>query len=268
MVNSASLPTTPADVRWMNLSALAVSAIGVVVLLAAAVVWLAQASMFTLSGITVDGEVTHNNPLTLRANAMPKLAGNFFSVDLGAAQKAFESVPWVRQAAVRRVWPNQLAVQLEEHQTVALWATSPNDDTEKLVNHFGEVFEANVGDVEDQGLPTLRGPEGTSAQVLTMYVALARELAPLQSKLEVLELSGRGSWRAELENGCELEIGRGSVNEVLERTRRFVNTLPEAIRTYPEHPLLRADLRHNQGYALRLKGVSTTASAPAASPQK
>jgi cell division protein FtsQ len=159
-------------------------------------------------------------------------------------------------------------VQLEEHQTVALWATSPNDDTEKLVNHFGEVFEANVGDVEDQGLPTLRGPEGTSAQVLTMYVALARELAPLQSKLEVLELSGRGSWRAELENGCELEIGRGSVNEVLERTRRFVNTLPEAIRTYPEHPLLRADLRHNQGYALRLKGVSTTASAPAASPQK
>ena len=37
-------------------------------------------------------------------DALPRLSGNFFSVDLQAGRKAFESVPWVRRAVVRRVW--------------------------------------------------------------------------------------------------------------------------------------------------------------------
>ena len=34
---------------------------------------------------------------------------------------SFETVPWVRRAVVRRVWPDRLAVRLEEHRAVALW---------------------------------------------------------------------------------------------------------------------------------------------------
>ena len=40
--------------------------------------------------------------LTIRANAAPKLAGNFVTMDLRAVRRAFESVPWVRQAVVNR----------------------------------------------------------------------------------------------------------------------------------------------------------------------
>ena len=50
---------------------------------------------------------------------------------------------------MRRVWPNRIAVHLEEHHPAAFWG----DD--KLVNTEGEVFEANLGDVEDDNLPTL-----------------------------------------------------------------------------------------------------------------
>ena len=81
-------------------------------------------------------------------------------------RRAFESVPWVRHAVVRRVWPNRLRVQLEEHRPVALWGGETG--SEKLVNSFGEVFEANLGDVEDDDLPRLVGPDGSSAQVLAM----------------------------------------------------------------------------------------------------
>jgi cell division protein FtsQ len=265
---SAATPL-PGDIRLMNATALALATIGVAVFAVLALVWAAHRPLFAVKSIRVEGDLAHNNVLTIRANAAPKLAGNFFTMDLAAGRRAFESVPWVRQAIVKRVWPNRLAVQLEEHRPVALWidASSTDEATDQLVNSFGEVFEANVGDVEDDALPTLRGPQGTSVQMLAMLGRLRPELALMDARIETLELSGRGSWRALLDSGAEVELGRGSDDEVIARTRRFVSTLPELKRAYPQHPLLYADLRHNDGYAVRLKGISTTLDA-AGKPQK
>ena len=62
-------------------------------------------------------------------------------------------------------------------------------------------------------------------------------------------------------SGAEIELGRGTDDEVLARAERFVRTLPQATAQYPQRPLLYADLRHRDGYALRLRGVTTTAAA-------
>jgi cell division protein FtsQ len=256
-------PPLPADIRLMNATAIGLAAVGVCALVAVAVLWAAHRPIFAVRAIRVDGDLAHNSTLTIRANAAPKLAGNFFTMDLAAGRRAFESVPWVRQAIVRRVWPNRLAVQLEEHRPAALWVSGSTADeaTDKLVNSFGEVFEANLGDVEEDALPTLRGPDGTSAQMLKMIRRLQPEFAAMDARIETLELSGRGSWRAELDTGAEIELGRGSEDEVLARTRGFIATLPEVRNRYAQHPLLYADLRHNDGYAVRLKGISTAVEA-------
>jgi hypothetical protein len=123
----------------------------------AALLWLARQPLFAIRVITIDGDVGRNSVSTIRANAAPRLAGNFMTLDLRAVRRAFESVPWVRHAVVQKVWPNRLRVRLEEHRPVALWGGG-EPGSEKLVNSFGEVFEANVGDVEDETLPTLEGP--------------------------------------------------------------------------------------------------------------
>ena len=263
MAKLASATPLPADIRLMNLTAGVLGAIGAVTLVAVALLWAAHRPVFALKSIRVDGDLAHNSVLTIRANAAPKLAGNFFTLDLAAGRRAFESVPWVRQAIVKRVWPNRLRVQLEEHRPAALWAgTGRTDDAaDKLVNSFGEVFEANLGDVEDDALPTLRGPEGSSAHMLEMIARLRPEFAALDARIDTLELSGRGSWRVELDSGAEVELGRGSDAEVVARTHGFVATLPELRQRYQQHPLLYADLRHNDGYAVRLKGISTSADA-------
>jgi cell division protein FtsQ len=258
----------PFDIRLMNAAASAVFALAALVLLAALIAWLLRAPLFTLRAITLDGELARSNLATVRANALPRLAGNFFSFDLERGRAAFESVPWVRQAIVRRVWPNRLVVTLEEHHAAALWRGEAGDD--KLVNAQGEVFEANLGDVEDENLITLAGPDSSSAQVLSMQRRLADALAPLGVRIELLKLSSRGSWHAELDSGAELELGRGNEEEVLARTERFVRTLGLATQRYADasgksRALIAADLRHPDGYALRLRGVST--STPAAAPR-
>ena len=113
----------PGDVRLMNAVAAGVFALTAAVLLAAGLLWLMRAPAFAINAIQLEGELTRNSVPTIRANATPRLTGNFFSVDLQQAQAAFESVPWVRRAVVRRVWPDRLVVRLQEHRAAALDAS-------------------------------------------------------------------------------------------------------------------------------------------------
>jgi cell division protein FtsQ len=245
----------PVDVRLMNAVANLVFALILLGLCAAALQWLTRAPMFAIRVIQIDGDLLRNNVATIRANAAPRLAGNFFSVDLQAARAAFEGVPWVRQAVVRRIWPDRLAVTLEEHRPAALWQGEDGNDS--LVNVQGEVFEANVGDVEDEDLPVFAGPDGSAAGMLVMYRRVAPLLQRQQIDIDRLQLSGRGSWRVEVDSGAMVELGRGSLDEVAIRTERFVRTLPQVTGRFRQ-PLLSADLRHADGYAVRLRDVSTT----------
>lgn len=247
---------TPLDVKLMNMTtlvlALAFAALG----LLAAARWVSRLPAFDIAGIWVTGEITHNNAVTLRANVAPRMSGTFFTVDLGRVRAAFESVPWVRRAVVRRDFPNRLRVDLQEHRAVGYWG---NDSEIRLINSFGEIFEANAGEVDQDALPRLNGPDAQAADVLTMYRALAPILESVDFSLDELSLSTGGSWRARLDNGAPIEMGRGSVAEVQARLTRFLKTLTQVTSRFGRqfNALESADLRHENGYAIRLRGVTT-----------
>ncbi|MCC7098823.1 MAG: cell division protein FtsQ/DivIB [Rubrivivax sp.] len=258
----AALPALPADVRLTQAVAGFVFLLLALLLLAALLSWLARSPAFQIRGIRVEGELQRIEAGTLRTSVAPQLSGNFFSADLNAVRAAFESVPWVRRASVRRVWPDRLVVTLEEHRTAALWQDDERED--RLVNQQGEVFAANVGDVEDEALPTFAGPEGSAPALLSMYRRLQPLAQALDARVEELRLSARGSWRVRLDGGARLELGRGGEDEVLVRTQRFVRTLPQVTGRL-RAPLEAADLRHADGYAVRLRGISTLQAASAGS---
>ncbi|MDQ2779661.1 MAG: cell division protein FtsQ/DivIB [Pseudomonadota bacterium] len=248
----------PMDVRLMNAIAgtlFVLAAAGAVV---AGVLWLTRSPLFPIRLIVLEGNLVRSSVPTIRANATPGLAGNFFSVDLQKSRSAFESVPWVRHAVVHRVWPDRLAVILEEQHAAALWeGPEGNGDADRIVNEQGEIFSANLGDVEDDSLPAFAGPDADAGTMLSLYRRLKPVLATMNETVERLALSGRGSWRAELAGGATLELGRGSEDQVVERTARFARTLDQVTARW-QRPLEHADLRHIDGYAVRLRGVSTT----------
>lgn len=248
----------PMDVKLMNMTASVLYLTFALALLAALVGWASRHPVFAVRGITVTGDVTHNNALTLRANVAHKLSGTFFTLDINAARLAFEAVPWVRKAVVRREFPNRLQVQLQEHHAVAYWGVERES---KLLNRFGEVFEANVGEIEQEAVPRLNGPDGQGVQVLAMYQTLEPMFDVLDLTIEQLELTGHGGWRMRLDTGAAVELGGGTSAEILERTARFIKTLTQATSQYGRKPdaLESADLRHLDGYAIRLRGVTTMA---------
>ena len=240
----------PWDVRVTNATAAVFAAVAALVLLSVLAMWVARQPAFALRAIYLEGDVARNGVQTIRANAAPRLSGNFFSVNLAASRAAFESLPWVRKAVVRRVFPNRLAVRLEEHRPAAFWG----DAGDQIVNTFGEVFQANPGDVDDE-LPTFEGPAGSAALMLALHERLSPIFAP--ERVAELSLSGRGSWRLRLDDGASIELGRGSVDEIAARTERFVATVAQVAQRHGS-TLVHADLRHRDGYALRLKGITTS----------
>jgi cell division protein FtsQ len=116
------------------------------------------------------------------------------------------------------------------------------------------VFEASPD--EGEGLPELAGPPEQSARVWALFQTLSTELKQLELKLVRLELTGQGSWRASLDSGAVIELGRGEPAELLQRVQRFTATLSQLTERYPG-ALQSVDLRYPNGYALRMRGVTT-----------
>jgi cell division protein FtsQ len=250
-------PQEPAlDVRLMNITS-AMLFTGVTVLCLVMLLWWAvRHPLFAITGISIHGDINHNNEVTLRANVVPRLQGSFFTVDLAKARASFENVPWVRQAIVRREFPDRLRVDIDEHEPVAYWGAEADS---RLLNKQGEVFSANFGELDNENLPHLSGPDSESAKVWQMFVTLVPVFGQLQLNLNGLEMTARGSWRAQFKNGARIELGRGSQEEVMARVNRLTQTLAQVSQRYgrPTNALESADLRHMNGYALRLRGVST-----------
>lgn len=154
---------------------------------------------------------------------------------LEAVRDAARRVPWVRDAAVRRRWPDTVEITFRAHDAVARW----NDD--KLVSSQGVVFAAE----DAAALPRFHGPEGAAPQMVTQYPAIAQALAPLGSPIVRLDLSPRGGWQATLASGLVLELGRV---DVVARAERFAAAWPRLASQGVTTPVV--DLRYPNGFAL------------------
>lgn len=246
----------PADIRLMNMATALLVTMLVLLVVGGSAWWLLRHPVFALQAITVQGEVERNNAFTFRTQVVPKLQGNFFTIDLAQTRQAFEAVPWVRLAIVHRDFPNGLRTVLLEHQPMAIWGDE-GDST--MVNEQGQIFEASLEDADTERLPRMKGPADQSLAVARMYVALQPKFKALDIDIELLEWSPRGSWRIETKGGAAIELGRDSQAQLIQKVDVFLSTLTQVTASYERTPaaLLSADLRHKDGYALRLSGVTT-----------
>lgn len=155
---------------------------------------------------------------------------------LESVRQAARAVPWVRDASVRRIWPDGVVITFEAFDAVARW----NDD--RLVSARGEVFAAETRET----LPRLRGPENSALAMVQQLPPLEAALQPLGAPIRELRLSARGAWQAVLANGLLIDLGRG---DVLPRAQRFAAAWPKVAAQPVE--ALHADLRYPNGFALR-----------------
>jgi cell division protein FtsQ len=197
--------------------------------------------LFAVREVVVVTPTAHTTREQVRTLVHGELRGNFFTLDLERSRSAFEKLPWVRRASLRRAWPDQLEVALEEHVALARWRDTA------LVNTHGELFEAAT----DQNLPVFAGPDGASAEMAEHYRQFDAALARLARRPLEVRLSDRRAWQLELDDGTTLDLGR---QDVAARVARFVSAYRQAQGQLPAGAY-RVDLRYPSGFAVRVPGL-------------
>ena len=242
------------DVRLLNATANALMAVAMCALLSAGIWWLAQRPVFALQVVRVEAisteqPLTHITAALLRSAAAGPIRGTFFTVDLEAVRESFETVPWVRRAEVRRIWPNTLLVGLEEHRPLAIWSDG------RLVNREGELFVANPEEAEaDQTLVAFSGPPGSEAEMTRRWRELSEQIAPLNLTIDSLTLSPRYAWTARFDNGLTLVLGREQDVSLASRIERWIAVYPLA-QARLSRDAVSIDLRYPNGFAVRAPGA-------------
>jgi cell division protein FtsQ len=236
------------NTRQLNMIASALFALVVLAVLGAGMRWTTQRPMFALHAIQIDGDTEHVNAVTVRRTVLDHLQGNFFTVNLDTARAAFETMPWVRHASVRRVWPDGIAVNLDEYKPLATWG----DD--RMVSTDGELFTANQAEVEGD-LPAFDGPEGSEQDVVARYRDFAKWFAPLHAEPVEVTLSPRYAWTVKLSNGLQVEFGRERNAQTLaSRAQRLVSSWDQTTQRWGSD-IEYADLRYPNGFAIRSASV-------------
>lgn len=184
------------------------------------------------------GELQYVSDEDLNKVVKRSAKGGLLALDMPSIQSAFEQLSWVRSASLRRLWPDTLEVQLEEHQPLARWGSGG------LVNTFGEHFSA----VYDDKLPLLSGPEGSEAEVAQEYALYVDALKPIGRQPLQVSLSARRAWQIRLDDGALIELGR---NDMQKRLARYVSVYSKTA-GQPGIFAKYADLRYPNGIAMRL----------------
>ncbi|MBD1553280.1 cell division protein FtsQ/DivIB [Pseudomonas typographi] len=197
-----------------------------------------------ITHINVQGDLSYISQEAVQQRVAPYMNSRFFSIDLNGLSADLQTMPWIAHAEVRRVWPDQVVIRLEEQLPVARWG----DD--QLLNNQGEAFAPReLANYEH--LPQLFGPQRAQQQVMQQYQVLSQMLRPLGFSIARLELRERGSWflttgAGSAGPGIELLLGR---DHLVEKLRRFIaiydRTLKEQITN-----IARIDLRYANGLAV------------------
>jgi len=220
-------------------------------------VWLSQRPVFTLRQVVIEPVIgqtlKHINKPVVKQQVLETVQGNFFSVRLEDVKRGFESMPWVRHANVRRVWPNGLIVSIEEQKPLGTWGGA---NSQTLMNTYGELFGGRVSDVGDGiELIDFSGPADASKEVMRLYEKANTWFKPWSAEVKSLTLSERYAWHVKLSNGMKVEFGRDEENSdktlTEDRVARLFKYWPQVQEKWANR-VDAIDLRYANGFAVHL----------------
>ncbi len=180
--------------------------------------WMEDAQRLPLSKLVLTGERHYTRNDDIRQSIMSLGApGTFMTQDVNIIQQQIERLPWIKQASVRKQWPDELKIHLVEYVPMARW----ND--QHMVDAAGNSFSVPASRTRNQSLPKLFGPEGSEKEVLTGYRDMSEVLAKARFTLKEAAMTARRSWVLTLNNDIKLNLGRG---DTMKRLNRFVELYP------------------------------------------
>jgi len=204
--------------------------------------WCVDPVHFPISAVKWQGERKYLSQTALRQVVLPALKVGFFRLNVSRLQQQLLSLPWTKQVDVRKVWPGQLVIRIEEHVPAAWWGEKG------ILSTMGVLFYPDLTDVRFPDLPVLEGPQGKASFVWQHYRAMKEMLATLDdASMKQLSLAPRGAWHLQLSNGLRIILG---TEDVIVRLKQFIHVYLK--RRLPKR-IAYVDLRYTNGMVVSYK---------------
>lgn len=202
--------------------------------------WMQKPETFPVTQFQIEGRLIHEAPQAVQKITASDMHGGFFSLDVSAVKAKLLSMPWIAEVSFRRVWPNTLVVQIDEHEALARFGKNG------VLTTKGQIFYPDEKTIPDN-LPVFSGPDNQAENLFHFYQILNALSKTLGLTVIVLNVNAENSWDLTLSNHIQVILGR---IDALKRFQQFVLIYPKILATSKQSIAL-IDLRYPNGVAVQ-----------------
>ena len=207
--------------------------------------------------------VQHVKPKELKKLVIMELNGTALTTDLGPIYKSVLSHPWIKEATVRRIWPNKILVNLVEHNIIGVWSDGRFVTQAGKLLQFDKLQSESINKEKNCFLLKLDGPNETVTAVLDRARMISKKASKVGLQTTGVQLTSQYDWRVFFSNGMKMELGGENLETPLEkRLDNFFNSIVW-VRKKIKKDLISVDLRYAQGFAFeesKISSIKTTRS--------
>ena len=161
--------------------------------------WVARSLGLGVTVVTVSG-TTHMSEPRILAIAGIDASRSLPFFDVAEAKARLEANPLIKQASVRKLYPNQVVIDIVERTPYAVW--QKDGDVSAIAADGAPIDEVVDGRYAD--LPFVVG-EGANARVRE-YVQLLDAMEELKPRVEAGVLVGQRRWNLRLKSGVDIKL--------------------------------------------------------------
>ena len=164
---------------------------------------------------------------------------SFFDIDLNYLKNKLEKIEWVRKINVRRSYPNEIIIDIEEHTPILIW------NNKMYINMYGEKF--NVSKI-DKNIPLLISDESRINEVFTYFKLFNEKLSSRKLDFKITKIMENEirSLTISLSSGINIQLGSKDVNNKI--TLFF--EIYKSLNTRDLNKIRYIDMRYSNGFSV------------------
>jgi len=154
---------------------------------------------FRIKAVTMSGQTELSEGEVLAAAGIGPRNSLMF-LDVAKVREQLQAVPLIKNASVRKIYPNRLLIEIEERKPTALWQ---KDGQVAIVSADGKVID-QLRDERFNELPFVVG-EGANMR-LSEFLNLLEASGDLRSKIRAGILVSNRRWTLKMTTGVEVKL--------------------------------------------------------------
>lgn len=164
---------------------------------------------------------------------------SFFDIDLNYLKNKLEKIEWVRKINVRRSYPNEIIIDIEEHTPILIW------NNKMYINMYGEKF--NVSKI-DKNIPMLISDESRINEVFAYFKLFNEKLSSRKLDFKITKIMENEirSLTISLSSGINIQLGSKDVNMKIP----LFFEIYKSLNTRDLNKIRYIDMRYSNGFSV------------------